>query len=265
VLRRHLLLRAGEATAMGLSDLPPPVSGDWLADPAHWRRLRRRLAAAVAAHAARDPLAPGLPVDAARAELGLPDRGLVEALAAWRPDDGADGPIEVSGGYLRSAGGETEQPQDADGDPAPGQHRAAGDHAAQAPRPRLPAPVAEAVGAVLADLADAPFSAPGAERLAELGLDARAAAAAERAGLLCRLPGNVLLAPDAPQRAARILAGLPQPFTAAEARQALGTTRRVVIPLLEWLDRERVTRRLPDDRRTMREPSGSPGPGIAFR
>jgi selenocysteine-specific elongation factor len=112
--------------------------------------------------------------------------------------------------------------------------------------------VAEAVQAVLADLADAPFSAPGAERLAELGLDARAAAAAERAGLLRRLPGNVLLAPDAPERAARILAGLPQPFTAAEARQALGTTRRVVIPLLEWLDREGVTRRLPDDRRTMR-------------
>jgi selenocysteine-specific elongation factor len=82
LLRRHGLLRASTASAMGLSDLPPPVSGDWLADPAHWQRLRQRLAAAVAAHAARDPLAAGLPLDAARAELGLPDRGLVEALAA---------------------------------------------------------------------------------------------------------------------------------------------------------------------------------------
>jgi selenocysteine-specific elongation factor len=36
----------------------------------------------------------------------------------------------------------------------------------------------------------------------------------------------------------------------------LGTSRRVVIPLLEWLDREGVTRRLPDDRRTMRQPAG---------
>jgi selenocysteine-specific elongation factor len=120
--------------------------------------------------------------------------------------------------------------------------------------------VTEAVQAMLAGLADAPFSAPSAERLADLGLDARAAAAAERVGLLRRLPGNVLLAPDAPERAARILAGLPQPFTAAQARQALGTTRRVVIPLLEWLDREGITRRLPDDRRTMREPSGSARP-----
>ena len=120
--------------------------------------------------------------------------------------------------------------------------------------------MADAVQAVLTGLADAPFSAPDAERMRELGLDARAAAAAERAGLLLRLPGNVLLAPDAADRAARILAGLPQPFTAAEARQALGTSRRVVIPLLEWLDRKGITRRLADDRRAMREPPSSPGP-----
>jgi seryl-tRNA(Sec) selenium transferase len=53
-------------------------------------------------------------------------------------------------------------------------------------------------------------------------------------------------------------AGLPQPFTAAEARQALQSSRRVVIPLLEWLDREGITRRLPDDRRIMRETPGHP-------
>jgi selenocysteine-specific elongation factor len=234
LLRRHRLLRASAASAMGLSDLPPPVSGEWLADPGYWQRLRQLLAAAVAAQAERDPLAPGLAVDAARAELGLPDRDLVGALAAWRAGGTAAEPIDASGGYLRRADG--------------GRARAA--------HPRLPAPVADAVEAVLADLADAPFGAPDAERLRELGLDARAAAAAERAGLLRRLPGNVLLAPDAPGRAARILAGLPQPFTAAEARQALATSRRVVIPLLEWLDREGVTRRLPDDRRTMREPPG---------
>src|SRR5215831_965710 len=261
LLRRHRLLKAGTASAMGLGDLPPPVSGEWLADPAHWQRLRQRLAAAVTAHAARDPLAPGLPLDAARAELGLPDRALVEALVAHRSgggggDDGADELVIVSGGYLRRArDGERERPDDAGHHPAPG--RGPADGVAQVPRPDLPARVTDAVRAVLADLADAPFSAPDAERMRELGLDARAAAAAERVGLLLRLPGNVLLAPDAADRAARILAGLPQPFTAAEARQALGTSRRVVIPLLEWLDRKGTTRRLPDDRRVMR---GSPGP-----
>ena len=253
LLRRHRLLRADVASAMGLSDLPPPVSGEWLADPAHWQRLRQRLAAAVAAHAARDPLAPGLPLDAARAELGLPDRGLVEALAAGRVGAGL---VVASGGYLRRAsGGERERPDGA-GRGAPGRRPAGG--AAQVPH--LPARVTDAVQVVLADLADAPFSAPDAERMRELGLDARAAAAAERAGLLLRLPGNVLLGPDAPERAARILAGLPQPFTAAEARKALQTSRRVVIPLLEWLDRKGITKRLADDRRTMREPPGSPRP-----
>ena len=283
LLRRHRLLRASTASAMGLTDLPPPVSGEWLADPAHWQRLRQRLAAAVAAHAARDPLAAGLPLDAARAELGLPDRSLVEALVAWRPpgatgqdgragqddrasqdsgtgQDGGPGELIIaSGGYLRRAiGGERGRRDEAGRVPASGQRPA--DGAAQLPRPDLPARVSDAVRVVLADLADAPFSAPDAERMRELGLDARAAAAAERAGLLLRLPGNVLLAPDAADRAARILAGLPQPFTAAEARKALQTSRRVVIPLLEWLDRKGITRRLADDRRTMREPPGSPRP-----
>jgi selenocysteine-specific elongation factor len=277
LLRRHRLLRAAVASAMGLTDLPPPVSGEWLADPAHWQRLRQRLAAAVAAHAARDPLAAGLPLDAARAELGLPDRGLIEALVAWRPpgstgrnsgtgrDDNAGELVIASGGYLRRAtGGErgalraghAGRRDEGGRVPAPGQRPA--DGATQVPRPDLPARVADAVEVVLAGLADAPFSAPDAERMRELGLDARAAAAAERAGLLFRLPGNVLLAPDAPGRAARILAGLPQPFTAAEARKALQTSRRVVIPLLEWLDRKGVTKRLADDRRIMREPPGSP-------
>jgi len=266
LLRRHRLLRAGPAAAMGLTDLPPPVTGDWLADPGHWQRLRELLAAAVAAHQARDPLARGLPVEAARAELGLPGRDLVEALAAWPAAGGAGSPIEAHGGYLRTVGrGEGGQPGNsaepgqrpdtAAGHPAP-QRRPAGG-GAQPPGPRLPAPVASAVQAVLADLAEEPFHAPDAERLQELGIDARAAAAAERAGLLRRLPGNILLAPDAPERAARILAGLPQPFTTSQARQALATSRRVAIPLLEWLDRAGVTRRLPDDRRLIREPPGS--------
>jgi selenocysteine-specific elongation factor len=48
-----------------------------------------------------------------------------------------------------------------------------------------------------------------------------------------------------------MLGRLPQPFTLSEARQALGTTRRVAVPLLEFLDRRGLTRRLPDDRRTV--------------
>jgi selenocysteine-specific elongation factor len=49
-----------------------------------------------------------------------------------------------------------------------------------------------------------------------------------------------------------VLADLPEPFTLSEARRALGTTRRVAVPLLELLDRRGITARLPDDTRRLR-------------
>jgi selenocysteine-specific elongation factor len=205
---------------MGVAGLPAPVGGDWLADPGHWAELGRRLRESVAAHAAREPLAPGLPVEAARAGLGLPARQLVERLAAP--------PLVMRSGYLVLEG---------DGGTGHG--------------PALPDRVLTAVRRLREDLAGQPFAAPEAARLRELGLDSRALAAAARAGLLLRVTDQVVLAPGADREAARILAGLPGPFTAAEARQVLHTTRRVAIPLLEYLDRSGLTRRQPDDRRTV--------------
>uniref|UniRef100_UPI003F4BC754 SelB domain-containing protein n=1 Tax=Nocardioides sp. SYSU DS0663 TaxID=3416445 RepID=UPI003F4BC754 len=113
----------------------------------------------------------------------------------------------------------------------------------------LPADLERALGALADDLAEEPFAAPSAGRLAELGLDARRTAAAAKAGRLLRLGPAVVLLPDADVVATEWLRELPQPFTTSEARQRLGTSRRVVLPLLEHLDRTRRTRRLPDDRR----------------
>ncbi len=219
LIRRHRLIRASTLRAMGVTELPAPVSGEWLADPEHWAQLRERLDGLVRAHLGAAPLSAGLPVEAARAKLGLPARALVEALA--RPA------LEMRGGSLRPAG-----------------------RAATA----LPDRVQAAVAALRGDLARQPFAAPEAARLRELGLDTKAVAAAARAGLLLRITDQVVLAPGADREAARILARLPQPFTAAQARQVLGTTRRVAIPLLEYLDRSGATRRLPDDRRVLTGP-----------
>jgi selenocysteine-specific elongation factor len=69
--------------------------------------------------------------------------------------------------------------------------------------------------------------------------------------LVLRISEQIVLGPGTDQAAADVLAGLRQPFSTAEARQALGTTRRVAIPLLEYLDRARITERLPDDRRRL--------------
>jgi selenocysteine-specific elongation factor len=200
---------------MGLDPPGTPVCDDWHADPAEWARLGERLAEAVRLHAADHPLEPGLPVEAARHALGLPDRRLVGALI--RP------PLAAREGRITAG-------------------TAAG----------LPAPVAGAIGRLRADFADAPFHAPEAARLAALGLGPKQVAAAVRAGALLRVAEGVVLPPGADEDAARILAGLPQPFTVSQARQALGTTRRVAVPLLEHLDRRGLTERVDDTRRRVR-------------
>ncbi|WP_460461473.1 SelB domain-containing protein, partial [Angustibacter peucedani] len=64
---------------------------------------------------------------------------------------------------------------------------------------------------------------------------------------------GVLLDPVAVDRAAGLLVGLPQPFTVAAARDAWQSSRRVAVPLLELLDRRRVTRRSPDGLRVLTE------------
>ncbi len=225
LLARHGLMRASVLLAMGISEHPRPISGEWLADPERWRSLSSQLGEVLASHAAAEPLAAGMPIEAARAALDLPDRRLVTALA--KP------PFRVSCGALHIIG------------PAgPG----AG--------PQLPEPVLAAVRVLRADLVAAPFASPDADRLRKLGLDARSIAAAVRAGELMRISEQVVLAPGADVAAAAILAGLEQPFTAAEARQALDTTRRTAIPLLEYLDSAGITERLADDRRVLRAASG---------
>lgn len=209
LLRTHGFLTTAALRAMGVPPPGEPVCGDWHADPEHWAALRRALAEAVRRHAASSPLQPGLPVEAARRELGLPDRRLVHALAGGEIIE-ADGRLTIGGGGL-------------------------------------PARVVKAVEALIAGLG--PFRAPEAGRLAELGLGPREVAAAVRAGLLLRIAPGVVLPSGADRRAVEVLRRLPQPFTVSQARRALDTTRRVAVPLLEHLDRRGLTHRVDDSHR----------------
>ena len=122
-------------------------------------------------------------------------------------------------------------------------------------RPRveaLPARLQRALATVRDDLATAPFAAPDAGRLRELGLGEREVLSLHRRGDLLHVGSSIVLMPDAPDEAVRRLAALPQPFTTSQARQALETSRRVVMPLLAHLDRTSRTVRLADDRRRLR-------------
>jgi selenocysteine-specific elongation factor len=166
----------------------------------------------VAAHDGSSPLDPGVPVQVVAERLSLPSPDLVRA--AVRP------PLRVEAGRVTTGRSVV-----------------------------LPERVERAVNAVRQDLENEPFAAPTADRLREVGLDDRGAAAAAKAGLLIRPAPGILLLPGADRLAVQWLAELAQPFTTSEARVRLGTTRRVALPLLEHLDRQGLTRRLPDDRR----------------
>lgn len=227
-LRRRGLIRRPELLAMGVPAPASPVAGDWLADPAHWAALRERLTAAVDRYAREHPLEPGLPTQAARHLLGLPDRSLVDALA----DAPGGRPLTRRQGRL---------------------------YPCEAPGPTLPPAVRAAVDAVGRELTTAPFRAPEADRLTELGLTRKELAAAVAAGALLRVAEGIVLLPGADARAAAVLARLPQPFTLSEARQALGTTRRVAVPLLEHLDAQGYTERVDDRRRRCRTGTASGG------
>ena len=116
-----------------------------------------------------------------------------------------------------------------------------------------PDPVDEPALTTLRSLLEpAPFTAPDAATLQEHGIDDGTLVRLAREGLVLRLAPGIVLLPGVVDDALARLAGLPQPFTASEARAALGTSRRVVLPLLAHLDRSGATVRLPDDRRRLR-------------
>ena len=185
LLRRHGFLRAGALAAMGVAGGPPPVAGDWLADPDHWASLRGRLAEVVAAHARRDPLAIGMPPEAARAALGLPDRTLVEALALGiRGRVRARGRLPADRSRVAGGPGPSRPGTGAPSLPPRTRRRGAG-------RPGRPRGRARSW----------PRRRSGC---GNWGSTPRAIAAAARAGLLLRVAEQIVLAPDAQAQAAPV-------------------------------------------------------------
>ncbi len=209
---------ADRAEVLERLGLPAPTDGvrvgDWWVDPAMVPRWRTRLAEAVAAHHRDHPLSAGMPVAEAARALDLPDH-LPSALGNELVHH------LVGSARLGVTDGRVRDPD------------AGGLGAAEA-----------AVATLEERLRSAPFAAPERGDLDELRLGSSEVAAAVRLGRLLRLEDGVLLLPDGPARAMRVLAALEQPFTLSQARQALGTTRRVAVPLLEHLDARGWTRRL---------------------
>jgi selenocysteine-specific elongation factor len=186
-----------------------------------------------------DPSAPGLPAQAARAAASRPAD---PARPGWPASAGtevvealvADGRLVADGPALRRPG-----------------HGVRLDPAQLALRARVEAAVAEAGVGLLGDSA-----------LAELGADRKATALLVRLGVLVAVaPGGYLGRSTLEAAVATLRRSFPEgrPFAATEAKEALGTTRRTAIPLLEHLDRTGVTVRQGDLRRLAAH-GNDPGP-----
>jgi selenocysteine-specific elongation factor len=227
-VRRRGLVRRDRLVQLGVLEpgvIPDGIRevGDWLVDPTAWAKLAHRLEDLVAEAAGVDRLGRGLPLAEAAAALELPHPALLGPLAA-------DAGLKLRDGRLLSP-------------------TAAG--------PRIPDQLVAPLAALTARLRKQPFAAPEAADLTALRLAPKDLGALAALGVILRLPGDVVLLPDAPEQAADALRGIDQPFTLSEARRALATTRRVAVPLLEHLDRLRLTVRDPDSRR--RTPERMPG------
>ena len=219
--------RVGDLAALGIPQqvlavaAAGDVSGlrrvrDWLVTPTQWDQWASDLAAAVDANTVANPLVPGLSIEAARRVCAVPDVRLVEAIAA-------DARLDVDGGRVTRPG--------------------------TGPAFGLAEPGLQALES---RLQQTPFDAPERPDLQAWGLGRRELAAAERAGRVLLLADDIVLLPVAPALAMQVLTTLPQPFTTSEARQALTTTRRVAIPLLEHLDARGWTRRVDGGHREVR-------------
>jgi hypothetical protein len=216
-----------------------------------WAAAETAVLAAVEHHHRTDPSSPGLPAQAARAAALAAGSGELPPDPARseprrRSPGGPGGPAGL--GWPEVAGTEVVEALVADGRLV-----------ADGPALRKPEhgirlePAQEALRArVEAAIAEAGVSVVGEAGLAELGADRRQTALLVRLGVLVAIAPGAYLGRSTLQAAVDTLRrSFPdgRPFAATEAKEALGTTRRTAIPLLEHLDRTGVTVRLGDLRR----------------
>jgi selenocysteine-specific elongation factor len=205
------LLEAGTAIA----------DGDLLLDAASWSVLAAKATDAVTSHQRRNPEQPGLDLSELKAVLAaeLADPELFELLVRDLCRRG----FVRSGTWIRGA----------------------------THRPSLPAHLIAAGNRVREALAATPLDPPSKKVLAPDAVSEQALRFLVRTGEAIELNVDCVLAADAFERARDQIFGLLRRTgraTASELRQELHSSRRIVIPLLELLDRHGITRREGDYR-----------------
>ena len=232
VVRRSALLlqssfSAGEITReidRLVSERKAFTNGTMVSDAAWWKTLRQRASDAIDAEHAAHPEHAGLALPKLRAYLSLDDTELENALIA----DLSEQDFSRARGAIKR----------------------------RSHRPSLPRELAGAGEKIRTALAARPFDPPARKELIADAAAQEALRFLSETGEVITLNEEVLLSADVlAQMKSRIAHVLRSgPATVSELRQALGTTRRIVVPLLEHCDRAGLTSRQ-GDRRTLRSPA----------
>jgi selenocysteine-specific elongation factor len=200
-------------------------AGEWLADAASWQQLRESATEGIDAEHRLHPERPGLALSELRAQLEkqLPSSEVFDALATDLLRNG----FEQAGVVIRRS----------------------------SHKPALPSQLQAAGAKVRAALTAKPLDPPSRKEVAPDALTQQALRFLLQTVEAIELSPDIVISADGFVRATetviRILR-LQGAATASELRQALGTSRRVLIPLLERLDKDGVTRR-DGDRRVLRQ------------
>jgi selenocysteine-specific elongation factor len=176
-------------------------------------RLRTEALQRVNAHHSSSPLRPGLPAAQLAGELGVAS-AVLDALIA------ADTELEMRGAEVALAGF----------------------------RSALDPPQESRWLEASARLQRAGLAVPA---IPELGIDPELLHAVARSGRVFLIDETLAYLPDQIEQIEVVLRQMDGPFTVAQARDALGLSRKYVVPLLEWLDRRGFTKR-EGDLRTVR-------------
>ncbi|MGH2539252.1 MAG: selenocysteine-specific translation elongation factor [Actinomycetota bacterium] len=199
---------------------PITVEGGWAVDPDLRARVDRALEDELAAFHEREPLASGAPIGEVRSvvarslrEVGAPtDRALLDALVDALAASGA---VERSSTTVRLAG-----------------HRVALDE--------HDPDVRRLVAAIGGEHEATP---PTVAELERSGVGRDVVEAAADAGLVTRISSDLVVTPELVTRAEALVRAAPDGITVSAFREALGTSRKYALPLLEHFDRTGVSRR----------------------
>ncbi len=215
----NALLKATVAPQTDLEQLKARRIGDWLYSDEAWRAISTRAASELEAYHDAHPLRPGMAREELRSRLGVPPASFASVVQGL-VDDGRI--VERNGSI------------------------AAPDHDVALKTDAGPA------SALIEALGRQPFALPSLpEAMQQTGATSEMVRALAQRGDIVRVSDDIAFTKDAYESALAVVKEVVASsgsVTVAQLRDRMGASRRPVLALLEYLDAQRITRRVGDAR-----------------